>query len=404
MSDDNFAKPSERFEFPKLNQDEDRTQRGDDPPSTRPGPKPEPGEPTPDQQRRRRDVRAHLERWLKERGRRRQGGLWPYLLIRAVPGDHGVRPLTVPFWESPDVIVVPGIAETYDGASATLSPRVGEPHTIFVHVWNLGRLPAVGIKLRAYWANPSFSFNDPAHPPHFIGGTYLDLDDRTQAGCHRLVRIPTPWVPTLENNGHECLLVKVDHFADGGGAGFDASENRHVGQRNLNLVPAGLDLKPLFTRLSESLSRGADVQLVHGMQAVTTTLLVHEPRLVGELRAPVRLPSIAVPIPQAGGHLGALVRSATVTHFVPPSVAAPGFTASRIDPAVLTAATVRQVGQTAQPGGSIPTLLEHLDVRDLTAGSLLQRLEAQPGEAHLLRFQATENGRLIGGYTLILRT
>jgi hypothetical protein len=317
-----------------------------------------------------------------------------------VPGDHGVRPLTVPFWESPDVIVVPGVHDTYDGVSATLTPQAGVEHTIFVHVWNLGRLPTVGVKLRVYWANPSFSFNDPTHPPQFIGGRYVDLDDRTQPGCHRLVRIPTPWVPTFENNGHECLLAKLDHFADGGGAGFDARLNRHIGQRNLNLLPANANLDPLLKQLSQTLSRGADLQLVHAMQDVSTALLVHQPGLVGEFHAPRRLPSIAQPVDGGFGHLGGLVRSSTfATRFVPARVIAPNFDANRIDPSLLTHAGVQEVSPSA---AAVVTLFNNLNIADLSAGGILKRLQALPGEAHMLRIQATDNGQLVGGYTLIL--
>ena len=146
--------------------------------------------------------------------------------------------LWVRFGRAPDIVVVKGIVNSLEGNTPTLHPIPNTPHTIFVRVWNLGRLAAIGVRLRVYWANPSFSFDDPASPgyPHYIGGTYLDLSDRYQPGSHVVCRLPVPWIPVVENNGHECLLAKVDSFADRTGPFFDANIDRHVAQRNLLLA------------------------------------------------------------------------------------------------------------------------------------------------------------------------
>jgi hypothetical protein len=143
---------------------------------------------------------------------------------------------------------VEGIVSTLEGNTPTLHPVPNIPHTIFVRVWNLGRLAASRVRLRVYWANPSFSFDDPSSPgyPHFIGGMYLNLSDRYQPGSHIVSRLPVPWIPIVENNGHECLLAKVDSFADRTGPGFDANIDRHVGQRNLLLAALQEDLTSLI--------------------------------------------------------------------------------------------------------------------------------------------------------------
>jgi hypothetical protein len=133
-----------------------------------------------------------------------------------------------------------------------------------VRVWNLGRLPAYGVRLRVYWANPSFSFNDPSGPgsPHYISGTYINLSSRYQPDSHIVVRLPALWVPVVENQGHECLLAKVDCFADRTGPGFDAGIDRHVGQKNLFLADPQEDLGPLFDSLGLSLDVKAGVRLL----------------------------------------------------------------------------------------------------------------------------------------------
>jgi hypothetical protein len=213
----------------------------------------------------RQDLRKRLENYLIDRPKKRQDGIWPYLLIRAYSNDHGVRqPPPNPFWESPDIIVVPGQVTNFDGSQSTLHPSPNVPHTIFVRVWNLGRLPAFGVRLRVYWANPSFSFNDPTSPgyPHFIGGAYLNLSSRYQFDSHIVSRISAPWIPIIENDGHECLLAKVDCFADRTGPDFNANTDRHVGQKNLFLASPQEDLAHLFDSLGLSIGPKVTIQLL----------------------------------------------------------------------------------------------------------------------------------------------
>jgi hypothetical protein len=212
-------------------------------------------------------LRKFIENFLGHNPKKRQDGVWPYLLIRAFPNDFGVRqpPLSV-FWESPDLLVVQGDVQTLEGNTPTLRPIPNKPHTIFIRVWNLGRLPAVGIRLRVFWANPSFSFDDPTGPgnPHYIGGTYINLASRYQPNSHAVVRLPVLWEPVVENNGHECLLAKVDSFADRTGPGFDANIDRHVGQRNLFLAEEQDNLAPILDSLNLSRNSSSDVQLMSG--------------------------------------------------------------------------------------------------------------------------------------------
>src|SRR5262249_48870961 len=136
--------------------------------------------------------------------------------------------------------------------------------TIFVRVWNLGRLPAIGVAVRVWWANPAFSFDDPAGPgrPQYIGGMYVNLGDRTRPDVSKLVRVPTPWIPTVVNGGHECLLAKTRSFIDQDRPGFHAEIDRHVAQRNITVGLPGTNLAQLADALSYSLPADTDVELV----------------------------------------------------------------------------------------------------------------------------------------------
>lgn len=190
----------------------------------------------------------------------------PYLLARAAPGDRGRRPFPGVFWESPDIFVAPD----QDAASAPLMPptnaglaRANAPNTLYAHVWNLGKAPAHGVRVEFYWCNPSLGISRASG--HLVGAADVDLTSRfvlhpdwrpargpsggyLTRGCHAIVRCPQTWVPSYENNGHECLVVRVfDPLLDALPRDeFSPVTSRKVCQRNIAVVeaasPAELDL------------------------------------------------------------------------------------------------------------------------------------------------------------------
>jgi hypothetical protein len=316
-------------------------ERGTDPSTVHPDPSP-PEEPKYESDP---ELRKKIKHQISEREPKpRQGGIWPYLLIRAFLGDYGVRfPPLNNFWESPDIQVVEGIVSTLEGNTPTLHPIPGKPHTIFVRVWNLGRLAAIGVRLRVYWANPSFSFDDPNSPgrPHYIGGMYLDLSDRYQPGSHIVSRLPTPWRPIFENNGHECLLAKVDSFADRTGPNFGSNIDRHVGQRNLFLAVLQDDLKSLIDSLGQTLPEKADVQMLY--------------------------------------RIGDDIRTMTIRH-----------------------TAIYELGSLGK------AVMQALDIQDLTAKTLISafgggRADVEPLQFHAFQFEQ-EKEKISGGYTIYLST
>ena len=191
----------------------------------------------------------------------------PYLLIRAASGDRGGRPIPGGvFWESPDIYVTPN----QDATTAPLNPpalggvaQANVPNTLYAHVWNLGKAPAYRVRVEFYWFNPSLGIS--RSDANFVGAAWVDLGNRftlypkwvevnesygqwLSQGCHAIVRCPESWVPTFENNGHECLVVRVfEPLLDSLNPNqFSAGADRHVGQRNIAVVqptsPASLDL------------------------------------------------------------------------------------------------------------------------------------------------------------------
>lgn len=387
---------------PVLTDEENKAQRGDDPANVH-HPPGEGKEPTFHSDKERRDqISKTLEATIRERKPKRQDSFWPYLLIRAFLGDHGVRqpPLGV-FWESPDILIVPGIVDTIEGNTPTLNPKPGVDHTVFVRVWNLGRFPAIGVKLRVYWANPSFSFNDPNSPelPHYIGGTYLNLGDRYQPNSHQLFKIPAPWRPVVENQGHECMLAKVDAFSDRAADGFNANVDRHVAQRNLILAPPGEDLTPLLNRLSVILPDKANLHVVHGMANVEPILLTHSPAMVRRINVPTNLSRLASPLNDNTAHIGAVIKGRDSTFFVPGAVMSniSGKSLQRENDL----ADRRDLVDLKGSRSIAAALSTSLDLADLKASTIAAKL-GNPNDGHLLRFQAVRDGQVIGGYSIIV--
>jgi hypothetical protein len=165
----------------------------------------------------------------------------PYLVIRAFGGDHGARTLSVPFWESPDIFIAPNlIAEAAPLIPTTRAglAQAGAPNTLWAHVWNLGLAPVFNARVEFYWCDPTVGISSGAS--NLIGVAHVDLGDRNSGRAHTIVKCPTSWVPTFLNGGHECLIVRCfEPLTDPLGPDpWAAWDDRHVGQRNIHVVDA----------------------------------------------------------------------------------------------------------------------------------------------------------------------
>jgi len=165
----------------------------------------------------------------------------PYLFLRANPGDLGARPVGGVFWESPDILIAPGVAPAH---APNVPDQLGgiakanKDNTVYAHVWNLGQAPCPDTLVEFYWFNPSIGFG--GDKANFIGATWVNLRGRSDIGSHKLVKCPISWRAQFLNGGHECLVVRASQPALDplSGPEWDSSRNRHVGQRNIHVMSA----------------------------------------------------------------------------------------------------------------------------------------------------------------------
>lgn len=277
----------------------------------------------------------------------------PYLFMRAHPGDTGTRPVSGPFWESPDVYILAGVApDLAPAVPAQLgqTAMAGADNTVYAHVWNLGRAPANEVIVEFYWCNPSLGFNPVGL--HLIGSTVTNLGARGSGDCHKVVKCPESWRAKYTNGGHECLLVRIwDVTADPMTTPeWDAKINRHLGQRNIHVVPAvGGTVQPLKLSVGQLFGANADIAVARHAPATMPWLQLH-----GGIRG-------AFPVQAVG--TGAL------------TLAAPG--------KIGAGAAIQAAGDDAQVVFA---------TGDQAPGA---------GQAHVYRVTASQGGQVIGGYTVV---
>jgi hypothetical protein len=128
----------------------------------------------------------------------RADGQWPFLLIRSYPGDVGGRPLPqgMPTDQSPDIIVTPAdpaaastIVDRTEIAALKARDITQLSHDqaldVWVHVWNLGRSQATGVRVRVRL----LSMHALGLNGDYLGGATVDLDDRLGTRAHRAVKV-----------------------------------------------------------------------------------------------------------------------------------------------------------------------------------------------------------------------
>jgi hypothetical protein len=353
---------------------------------------------------------------------------YPYLLVRSVVGDRGDRPINVPFWESPDIWTAPGSPAASPAIPPTPGGNVtaGEPNTVYAHVWNLGRAPIMGVKVEYYWFNPSLGIN--ASHANLIGVARVDLGPRNSTGCHRLVKCPKAWVPVLENNGHECLVVRVSAIGDNISAThpWDAWADRHVAQRNIHVASQGAQMASLIASLNATLQAKSRVQLLqvgaeaaHAVQLVAPHLKLDkavQTHVLAEMRADgsVFLPATraVVTAGQPAIHSGAAiahpgaVAPLAVPRLIPNTLMNVGAAAATpprpvaAKPAVVASGPIELVPR----GGNVGTLLNHATLISPEVMKEIQQIAApRPDTAQVLRVASFVGDQLVGGYTIVIK-
>lgn len=171
------------------------------------------------------------------------------LYIRDNIADTGVEPSpsAPPQWLSPDIVVTP------PGGSPGDDPHEGVPNDVAVTVTNSGGIQALGVWVDVFVADPTTGWT-PA-TAFSVGGTYIDVAPYSSAVAS------LSWTP-LPGPIHRCmlarcsLLVPTDTYVNP--LVFDVPNDRHIAQRNLNLVPMPKEMRlmsfgfmivnPLMTR------------------------------------------------------------------------------------------------------------------------------------------------------------
>ena len=174
------------------------------------------------------------------RGVSRAEGLWPWLLVRSQAGDTGARPLeastimAIGYGEhnSPDIILTLAGPATEpvvigrDGTPGLIARNVAEifptlVYDVWVHVWNLGRSPATGVRVRAHLGPTN----------RFLGGRQLDLDDRTGASPHRVIKAGTFTAGQPGDSALGMLTVVAECLSDVATGDRSPGMDRHCAHR-----------------------------------------------------------------------------------------------------------------------------------------------------------------------------
>lgn len=163
--------------------------------------------------------------WQKENIGRAPYSAW--LVVPCNLADHGMRPLpaTTPCYLSPFIGVL--------SPDPSGQPLTGSPNQIFARVFNLGAATSAPTRVEFYWADPSVGLG--AADAHLVGTETVEIPPMSS----EVVTCSTPWIPSYLNGGHECVFVSADnHVLDPLLLPFQPWADRHVGQRNLAVLPA----------------------------------------------------------------------------------------------------------------------------------------------------------------------
>ena len=187
----------------------------------------------------------------------RADGLWPFLLIRSYTGDDGARPIQRPdpasahvdLGFSPDILVThagpageptavgrAGIAALQARAVGMLTPS--QPHDIWVHVWNLGQMPATAIRVRVRLQPTDFWPSDwPDPQERYLGGSYLDLGDRVSETSHLVVKAATFTPDDVDSFYMVMLVATAECISDVASGVLALGADRHTAHRLMESSP-----------------------------------------------------------------------------------------------------------------------------------------------------------------------
>jgi hypothetical protein len=150
-----------------------------------------------------------------------------YLFIRDNLIDNGSEPSSnaLPQWLSPDIVVTP------PGGAPNDDPMEGVSNAVAITVRNKGGIDAIGVYVDVFVADPTTGWTPST--AFLLGGTYVDVP------AYSAVTANFSWVP-LPGPVHRCMLARAALFVPpdtyANSSIFDVVNDRHIAQRNLNLV------------------------------------------------------------------------------------------------------------------------------------------------------------------------
>jgi len=167
---------------------------------------------------------------MENRGEKPPYDATTYLYIRAYDGDYGARPVppgTV-FWLSPDV-------ELFDSAGTRITAtdiNTGQHYTVEVTVTNDGDQNCNACMVELYLDDPSIGFSVAASS--LLGSVTIPVNSHDKAVAS------FPFTASAAMAGHKCLFARAYSFLSNelplDFVAFNAVEDRHLGQQNLNIV------------------------------------------------------------------------------------------------------------------------------------------------------------------------
>jgi len=296
----------------------------------------------------------------------------PWLLVRDQVGDTGSRPLApgTVFWESPDVWT--------EGSLGINQPVVGEPTQVYAQVSNLGMEDAVGAVIKYWWANPSMAITEAT--ANLIGTATVTIPSLDMLPFAS----PTPWVPVVQNGGHECLIVEAylpvfDPLTDPMQPVYD----RHVGQKNEQLITLQQGQKLQFHIDAFNFTRSRQEVAVEVTKGVLPANLQNR---FGQLRTAQKFVAAAAEF-QPRVNVAEKARR-SVEH---ESKAANRLLSHAVKPVQL-GPPIASVTKTFAPG----------EIRPVEVTGALPP-HARPGEIYPLRIFERIGDAVVGGYTLYIR-
>jgi hypothetical protein len=152
----------------------------------------------------------------------------PFLVVPAVPGDGGARPIP-----GTSALHSAGLQILDGTGTAVARPVPGQPYTLRATVSNLGPAAAYAVLVDFYLGDPA-AFDAAAAAP----GTALPTQGRTGLmllpGRTTTIDSPHQWTPANASDAARSAVVHAyDLIADHLTQPFDARSDRHVGRRDV---------------------------------------------------------------------------------------------------------------------------------------------------------------------------